>query len=741
MDTGQLAVATRPISAGTASSPGHLDSTDEEERHKGRGAPIPNFQRPSSSAAERMVPAPSVSKTGFMSELSIGTRQLAKASIIGMQKKHRKRVHKPPPIGVIVELDLDEFGKGLPQDRGRTHELLSSPREDTRVTKQVEHDQAVVKAKSFNRSMDLRFDPDGKPVNPPPPDPVDLRYQKYNIRRPWSSQTRARTCSDSGAEEGEGNLMQALDDLSHTSEEKRTRPSSCFVAPGYRYGYISFQDSHQPCIGQYNPRFTVVHRTPQRAPDWERSSRCSSPRVPSALPQPTRPNSAPPTKARPRSDADTTASPHNQSQAAPLSPTLGGISETLMSEGLATLMQKQGFTEEADTGAVDNHPNNFKRWVDHARAASARPARPTSSFLAPSRPPSGVRQSPGPYWPYDSHLKSSGGGVQMDKQSPRWTGNYYGYTAATTAHGGKAPDVVYKAEEPRRHVAVPRFELQVPRKGVPKQCPAAHVVYNTDPSPLSTQRSVKAVVFAKTSSRATLFPTRHHSVTLGGDAAYRKEIDPVTSYYSTQRSVQGAIPYDNQMGRPELLHPNPYVGLEYDPKYDAVHPRSPSPKIGWSRGHSADLFQQSAASPQRMYEPNDKATRRNTEAAPDMAKSTSRDHHHGNWRPTTMLDTYYNTNKPARVLGVGLKFERQLARERREAVLGKKLALNDRFYDPPRPRIKGTVPFEKVLSRHKRPPTKWLGAPPNSNDGMYLPGKSARRDRAADGHEANKPMQ
>eukprot|EP00659_Diplonema_papillatum_P008780 gene8780-13604_t len=134
-----------------------------------------------------LMPPVSVSKAGHMSEIQTGTRQLAK---IGIRSLRKKRPVPPPPLVLSTDLELDEFGTGQAYDCGRNKELVSSPREDLEGFKQVEEDEQSGKMKAFNRSMELRYDAAGNLLERPEPDPIDLKYQKFNVRRPWSSKAK-----------------------------------------------------------------------------------------------------------------------------------------------------------------------------------------------------------------------------------------------------------------------------------------------------------------------------------------------------------------------------------------------------------------------------------------------------------------------------------------------------------------------------------------------------------------------
>ena len=83
-----------------------------------------------------LMPPPSVSKAGYMTEITTGTRQLAKASIGEMKKRRKNKSH----IFVLpLEVDLEEFGTGQVSDTGRDKEFLSSPREDMHITQRVRY--------------------------------------------------------------------------------------------------------------------------------------------------------------------------------------------------------------------------------------------------------------------------------------------------------------------------------------------------------------------------------------------------------------------------------------------------------------------------------------------------------------------------------------------------------------------------------------------------------------------------
>ena len=84
---------------------------------------------------EAIIPPASVSKAGFMSEVTTGTRQLAKASL--PTKAARKPRSGGSAFMPALGIELEEFGTGQALDQGRNKELLSSPREDVHASKRV----------------------------------------------------------------------------------------------------------------------------------------------------------------------------------------------------------------------------------------------------------------------------------------------------------------------------------------------------------------------------------------------------------------------------------------------------------------------------------------------------------------------------------------------------------------------------------------------------------------------------
>ena len=52
-------------------------------------------------------------------------------------------------------------------------------------------DTMANKERSFHRTMELRYNAEGELLEKPEADPVDLKYMKYGVRRPWSSKYKA----------------------------------------------------------------------------------------------------------------------------------------------------------------------------------------------------------------------------------------------------------------------------------------------------------------------------------------------------------------------------------------------------------------------------------------------------------------------------------------------------------------------------------------------------------------------
>eukprot|EP00906_Rhabdomonas_costata_P020827 RCo030308 len=106
-------------------------------------------------AMRALAPAPSVSRTGKMAELSMSTSSLARSGQASFLTVKRKR----PRLGIVVAevVDatvLDPFGTAVPEaDTGRGTELLSSPREHPQLVAKQQALRTTEKQLSFRRSV------------------------------------------------------------------------------------------------------------------------------------------------------------------------------------------------------------------------------------------------------------------------------------------------------------------------------------------------------------------------------------------------------------------------------------------------------------------------------------------------------------------------------------------------------------------------------------------------------------
>ena len=237
-----------------------------------------------------IIPPQSISKAGYMSEISIGTRQFAKSNIVGVKKKKKKKKSLERSIpGIPINLDLDAFGTGEAFDKGRSEELLSSPRENVDFSMKIVNDRKVTKCSTFNKTMDIKYDEGGELLLRPEADPVDKKYEKYCVRRPWSSRHRAAirqqqqqqlTFSSDGVsspglspsispdtdispELAEQRMLAVLEDqvACEAKETSDPKPSTFYLSKSSRY-LPDYMSDTKPCIGQYNPRYTCVQRSP-----------------------------------------------------------------------------------------------------------------------------------------------------------------------------------------------------------------------------------------------------------------------------------------------------------------------------------------------------------------------------------------------------------------------------------------------------------------------------------------------
>ena len=347
----------------------------------------------------------------------------------------------------------------------------------------------------------------------------------------------------------------------------------------------------------------------------------------------------------------------------------------------------KGGEEGKDRTEGRRYPNEYGKWVDRSRSALSfsKAPRPSSAFLSAERQTHAKSTTPDTYWPYNCHFARSDRSLDMQAQQPRWEGAC-GFQSRTEL----PPDVVYDTQ-PAKRVPVPCFSSQTPRSASVAEraaTPSSHMFYNTNMDVLSSSKKVKTLNFTRTVPRE---PHKERVDT-------RKALN--VSYNAVTTKLPGGVNYDTQRPREEYLHENPNLQLEYDARYDVVRSRPPTANMEWTEGHTRAHKTSSTAELDYTVKTTSNGT------APDMTRCTSRAHNFGAFVPLQMLDQVYDTGGAGSSKYCGLKFEKQVGREKRERALKQKLVRSDLFYDVPQDPVRCVIPFEKHLARNKRAPTK-----------------------------------
>eukprot|EP01062_Namystynia_karyoxenos_P022700 TRINITY_DN18720_c0_g1_i1.p1 TRINITY_DN18720_c0_g1~~TRINITY_DN18720_c0_g1_i1.p1 ORF type:complete len:905 (+),score=234.53 TRINITY_DN18720_c0_g1_i1:83-2797(+) len=635
---------------------------------KQRGAPLPSFQRPDSTRGDRMLPAPSVSKTGYMSELAIGTRQLARSgaqALAGAAAKRRKS--KPTPL-LPVDLNLDEFGKGArgdegPQRRKYRPELVSSPRRDLRLQEQEDSHSKGLKAAHFCKSMELQFTQDGKPVRAAPPDPIDVKYQKLGLRRPLSSRERARReegqpVSEPGDPLAELEALLRGGDSPHTvyGDTEITRPALAFNTRQYsrtaeRGGHLPF-DEGVPCIGQYMPRYCLVMPSSPRAQSWERQLQRTVPRQHRGRPppQPRRPapTVSPPGQPKP-------GEPGAAAAAQPAAP--DGTAPPAAGAAVAPAAKPQAQSPRTRPSVCFLTPGRGPLCLDKSdpKRVTLNTFRPSPHFREAGAP-NGTAAPDVDYWPYDLWFKRERAALQMKYQVPREAAGRTGYTMVLSGLGGCGPDSVYDIQRAMQYASRAagsvRFDRQVPANTTNRILsagplyPASHFQRDYEINALST---VPRPLAARDWSRA---PPRGTSEKDDRRKGHELELDPDAAWRTTRPRVTGGCSYDLQTGRPDFLLPNPYIQLEYDPRLGAVTRRVPvadfHSRTARGAGSAAVIAKRQATSEWEGAElrPSTASVKRRTDRAPRLEK---REH----WRRVAVPEVRENMGRPGVFRGLG----------------------------------------------------------------------------------------
>eukprot|EP00756_Hemistasia_phaeocysticola_P014336 Hpha_TRINITY_DN15334_c4_g11::TRINITY_DN15334_c4_g11_i1::g.90779::m.90779 len=575
---------------------------DDDDHHPTRqkGAPRAHFQRPDSSRGERIQPAPSVSKTGLMSELAVGTRQLARAGQQALAASKVKRTGKGGGGFVPVDLDLDEFGKGAQADSGphgqRHKELVSSPRHDLRIREREQHSSQGVKASKFCQSMALKYASDGSPLEKPPPDPIDQKYARFGLRRPLSSRQRAAMSPSAGSVEDDPlDVLDAALRSPHTEygDSELTKPALAFLtraesAAAGRGGHVP-KDDGAPCVGHYMPRFGLVTQRSAGAPRWDRT--VTIPRSRPPKPARTRPASAPPAPGEQQSIHNMTV----QSMASGLASDFNATSRSQVAgpekkegEGApptAAPAKKQAgpITNEPLPSACFLTPGRDDLHMDSGRKGEVRTTRAWRPN--PYYPAAGsARQTGGAdvcYWPYNCQQKRILRPPLMRLQVGREEASRTGYTLVLSGSGGCGPDAVYDGATAAKNsqVAAPPGNLDMSRQvpydtssrqlNKPRERFEAQEGYRDYDLDKVRKAPRQPRDWKKAPELAKAQPLNHAQ----GDA--RKPLEVESAWRSTRPKVQSGCTYDLQTARPQLLRPNPYIQLEYDAKRDLVQARPP----------------------------------------------------------------------------------------------------------------------------------------------------------------------
>ena len=354
-----------------------------------------------------------------------------------------------------------------------------------------------------------------------------------------------------------------------------------------------------------------------------------------------------------------------------------------------------GATDGKDEfGAVDrHHPHEYKKWIHRMQQAqNANNSRPSSAFVSTERKSMARAATPDTYWPYNCHLVSSSttGSINMTKQQARWGQHGKGFDVHKS---GNAPDVVYQITTDE-HVSVPLFNYSTSRDSVQLNIGSYGAAYNADDKHLSTYKRPTVVDFSKSQSHS-----KSYSIP---DNRSRLNI----SHAATSPQIPGAVNYDTQLPRPDFLHKNDNINLDYNPGYSLRYKKSISAHVDWTSGHGNNFLIDK--SNETDCNPSDEGIRVRHDTAPDMLKTTSRAQSFGAWQVTKPLDKVYSPIDPNKVTSRGcIVFEKQIGRDQRELALKQKLTRSDQFYDVMKPLIKGHTCFAKTLPRNKRGPTKF----------------------------------